>query len=151
MGDLKDKNYAITENYAIIFSDIYPGMDEDKITIINNRWTNDIGISKDFKNTRNISLAFEFMAKLLTSDCDIIKKQFPDPLSIERYKRYKYTYEVISFPIIRRIFERETSEENMDIEIIIEYVKDIHNKLMKSDIEAEFSALFSDLYKLKNN
>lgn len=101
---------------------------ETDIECIIGRWNN-LGFVDGFKNVRNLSLAFEYLADNLL-----------------KLKNNEFAVEKISFPIVRRIFERLTDENDMEIETIKKYVDDILHKLI--NIEAEFCASFSEKYEL---
>jgi hypothetical protein len=146
----------ISENLSIIdnfngFIEINSNTSSEVIDVIIDRWVNKIRIAENFKNERNLSIAFEMMATLLISDSNDIENKFTDPLSKERqiYAKEHMLKDVVAFPIIRRIFEKETTDVDMSIDEISEYVNDIFNKIMKSDIEAEFVAIFCVNYTLK--
>ncbi len=116
--------------------DINKDTTEEQFQYIINRWVEKLPIAKEFKNQRNLSIAFEYASSILIKNGS--------------YNKYKTIIEVIIYPIIRRIFERLTDETDMVIEVIKEYVDDIFNKLINSDIEAEMCSLFSNIFTLSS-
>ena len=138
-------------NILDIFNGFIKINDNTSVETINSiidRWVNKIGVAAKFKNERNLSIAFEIMAFLLITDANDMENKFPDPFSRERqiYLKEHTLKDVVAFPIIRRIFEKETTDNDMSVNEISEYVNDIFVKLIKCDVEAEFCAMYSDIY-----
>jgi len=102
----------------------------NEIEIIEN-WVK-LGLTEGSKNVRNISLAFETAAKNIINNSEI---------KIEVALNELKSYETIIFPVIRRIFDKNTDALDMEISKIEEETKKIEiefkNWLDTVDFEVE--------------
>lgn len=127
---------------------------EHELLIIKN-WAK-LGFTEGFKNVRNLSLAFDIAA------VNIINSGNEDIEYISNKLYSTHQYETLIFPVIRRIFEKNTDAFDMDTNKIEEEVKKIETefktylstidieaeKLINEliDVEAEVCACFCDEY-----
>ena len=107
---------------------------EHELLIIKN-WAK-LGFTEGFKNVRNLSLAFDIAAIHILKDRELeLETIFND------WKNESYKYETLIFPVIRRIFEKNTDALDIDTNKIVEEVKKIETEfkswLTTVDIEAE--------------
>ena len=96
------------------------------INNIIDKWVNKYKFAVDFKNKRNLSIAFEYLEIILEK---------------ETYGVKILDIKLISFPIVRRIFERITDEKDLEIKKIKKYVDNILDYIIyfKVDISDEIS------------